>query len=346
MNVALDVAIGIAFLYLLLALLVTTAQELIATWWQFRAKDLYEAIAGMLSSDGTVPEKPTGKLKEFLEHPLIGNLREPKSKRTEFNFPSYLEPRVFAAVIVDIFLGGKAPSQVTGVGDLLTSLTDSVNKIENNEGLKKSLLAVLREAERWEGNADTKAAAISKAIADWFNDRMARASGWYKRRAQTWALIMAGMLAVIANADSLHVGQVLWLNSTLRESIVAGAQAFVATQQPPVPTSPVASASPPSPGSPVAEAGKLIGQAKEQLATLGNANFPIGWSGVTWSVDYLSELWFWKAAIFKLCGWLITALAVSLGATFWFDGIGKLLQLRGTGPKIPATSGRGADGKA
>ncbi|HXP02869.1 MAG TPA: hypothetical protein VN808_02035 [Stellaceae bacterium] len=32
-------------------------------------------------------------------------------------------------------------------------------------------------------------------------------------------------------------------------------------------------------------------------------------------------------------GWVITALATSLGAPFWFDALNNLLQLRNTGPK-------------
>lgn len=35
----------------------------------------------------------------------------------------------------------------------------------------------------------------------------------------------------------------------------------------------------------------------------------------------------------QLLGWLITALALSLGSTFWFDLLNRFIQLRGTGPK-------------
>ncbi|WP_413667886.1 hypothetical protein ACEN9X_25915 [Mucilaginibacter sp. Mucisp86] len=35
----------------------------------------------------------------------------------------------------------------------------------------------------------------------------------------------------------------------------------------------------------------------------------------------------------KFWGWLITALALSLGSTFWFDLLNRFIQLRGTGPK-------------
>ena len=40
---------------------------------------------------------------------------------------------------------------------------------------------------------------------------------------------------------------------------------------------------------------------------------------------------------YKVIGWLITALAISLGSAFWFDLLSKLIKLRGAGTK-PNTS--------
>ena len=42
--------------------------------------------------------------------------------------------------------------------------------------------------------------------------------------------------------------------------------------------------------------------------------------------------------VLKVIGWLITGLAVALGAPFWFDLLNKLVNLRGAGPRpAPAT---------
>jgi hypothetical protein len=38
-------------------------------------------------------------------------------------------------------------------------------------------------------------------------------------------------------------------------------------------------------------------------------------------------------------GWIITALAITLGAPFWFDLLSKLINLRGTGTKIDTEDG-------
>ena len=59
---------------------------------------------------------------------------------------------------------------------------------------------------------------------------------------------------------------------------------------------------------------------------------PIGWpADVTSTLP--GNLTGWMALLF---GWLVTGLAASLGAAFWFDVLGKALQIRGSGPKTTA----------
>ena len=78
MGVVLDVAIGIIFLYALLGLMATTAQELLAAVLRLRARNLYDALGEMLKGDVLLTEpKGAGKKRlvhAFYEHPLIKNL--------------------------------------------------------------------------------------------------------------------------------------------------------------------------------------------------------------------------------------------------------------------------------
>ena len=59
---------------------------------------------------------------------------------------------------------------------------------------------------------------------------------------------------------------------------------------------------------------------------------PIGWSAKAWVPDPVT----W---IERIIGWLITGLAVSLGAPFWFDLLNKFMNIRGTGEKPAKASG-------
>jgi hypothetical protein len=153
-------------------------------------------------------------------------------------------------------------------------------------------------------------AALRKNIEDWFNAAMERVSGWYKRNVQVVTLVIGLVLVVALNADAVMVTNGLSRDPVFRASVVAAA-----------------------------------GQAaKEPITNLDLAKieqefqqlkFPIGWSGDPADGRGLptspSEL------LAKVVGLLLTAIAVSLGAAFWFDALNKLVNLRATGDPPPVS---------
>jgi hypothetical protein len=138
-------------------------------------------------------------------------------------------------------------------------------------------------------------------LENWFNNTMERASGWYKRRTQWIQLVFAIGFAVCLNIDSVHIGQTLFaVHSPLREALVEQAKPFLASHNDTL---------------------------EHVTAAISTVSLPIGWADFRWkglnqtALDILS----W------LPGWLITALAVSLGAPFWFDLLNKFINIRGAG---------------
>ena len=117
-NVALDVFIGLVFIFLLYSLLATIIQEMIATRLAFRAKVLEKAIIRMLEDLETDNHRPFGDridgflhilgLKNILKnttvapwfyaHPLIKYLGEDNY----YSKPAYLHARNFSKVILDL----------------------------------------------------------------------------------------------------------------------------------------------------------------------------------------------------------------------------------------------------
>lgn len=177
---------------------------------------------------------------------------------------------------------------------------------------------------------------------------MARASGWYKRKAQVWSLAIALGVTLAANADTIHVVNRLWSDAALRAAVVASAQKFAAVP----PASAAASDS-------IAEARSLTDLALQQTRELESSYLPVGWKWELKSASFLPCVrldtpsaeagakqpigcWApsWRDYGLLAIGWLITALAVSLGAAFWFDILSKALQLRGSGPRVSETSGK------
>jgi len=122
-------------------------------------------------------------------------------------------------------------------------------------------------------------------------------------------------LAVLLNVDTVTLAKSLWLDSALRGSAVELATKTVTQGQ-----------------------GDL---AQATLVTLQQdlRPLPVGWDPAKGRPD---ANWYQSpAAIFaKLIGWLITALAISLGAPFWFDLLSKFGCRRASGNK-PAPSSDG-----
>jgi hypothetical protein len=128
-NVALDVFIGLVFVFLLYSLLATIVQEMIATRLGFRARVLEKAILRMLEDGKTTSDyRSIDRLNGFLHllglknilknklvalwfyaHPLIKYLAEDNY----YSKPAYLDPSNFSKVMIDLLKGFTRPeSQV------------------------------------------------------------------------------------------------------------------------------------------------------------------------------------------------------------------------------------------
>jgi hypothetical protein len=327
MTTVLDVAIGITFLYLLLALVVTTAQELIAALFELRAQNLYSTLAGMLEASGPAAEAKAlegsaSLLVELYAHPLIRNLCHPTFFRPDrFKLPSYIPSKTFAQALLDVLRRRSTLSNELGADKLLAGARESVRLMQGHADLKRTLELVFEEAESKATRVDEQVALVTAGIETRFNERMSRASGWYKRKAQWIGLLLAFGVTLLTNSDSIHVASSLWKNGALRDAVVASAQSYDESATAP----PASSVALPAPA--VSSATAALETA---VQTLASAKLPIGWD-----VEPSQTAW-----PLRILGWIITTLAVSLGAGFWFDALGKTLGLRKTGPRISPQTGR------
>ena len=303
---ALDVLIGLFFLYFLLSIVCSSINEGISAVLRMRSAYLERGI-GVLLAD---PAKTT----EFYDHWRMRALTKPPGLifKTERK-PSYIPARVFALTLLDLF----APPAGTGADDLIGRATAAIGPqatVGPNDTVRGLLQDALTEAR---GNAERFRAALEQS----FDDVMDRASGWYKRKIQVILLALALVLVGAINADSYAIGQKLWKDDALRSAVVAQANAVVAGGKAACDTS---------------------GGAANNAATCVNdvkaLGLPLGWSSTT------SPHSIWDG-LGKAIGLLVTAFALTLGAPFWFDLLGKVASLRGSGPpsaRKPAPTTAGA----
>lgn len=155
---------------------------------------------------------PAITVKDVFSHPLIFSLSKGDSD------PSYISGEAFTKALLDLL--------VPAVDKPLTkeSIKESIQSLAN-EKLKTSLAALNRSV-----NGEVEL--FKKAVEDWFNLSMQRVSGWYKRHAQTWLIILAFILAVVCNVDSIRIIQELSNSPNLARAIAAQAESYVKTNAP------------------------------------------------------------------------------------------------------------------
>src|SRR5262249_6510362 len=404
----LDVVIGLIFIYLVVSLVCSAANEVLEGWLKNRATDLERGIREMFGL-GPNQKGPDEKelMQQLYDNPMINGLfkgkygQGAKGKWQRLaawlgkgpNLPSYIPARNFALAMMDIAtihgappvasppLGissppdgiASAPSGATGAtpptpqsnvtitltaippappapgqpGNRLTVLRNGVvdNKILP-EQVKSALLTLIDAA----GNDVAKA---RENIENWFNSSMDRVSGWYKRRTQLIILILGLLIAAGANVDSIVIVRHLSTDKSLRDSLVSAAQEYAKANPAPAPAnpsatpaaSPVATPAPPAAANSSAASAAYCSQGdacrnnpnspecrvEKNLCLIKKQGLPIGW--YTTQADVVppfpphGPLTPW---LVKLLGWVVTALAVSLGAPFWFDMLNKIIVVRST----------------
>ncbi|MBD2626854.1 hypothetical protein [Trichormus variabilis] len=154
---------------------------------------------------------------------------------------------------------------------------------------------------------------LRREIEDSFDSSMQRAGGVYKRNAKGVAILIGILLAFGANADTFHIINRLSKDRVLREAIVYKVVQTIDQQSN-------------SPNLSNIDTKKI----------LEDVNLPIGWTD-----DNRLEQMNWNpikikgVPIFSLLtmflGWIISGFAIAMGAPFWFDLLGKVMNVRNAG---------------
>lgn len=297
LSAVLDTAIGLAFIFFLLSLVSASINEMIATAFNWRSKNLVLALKGFFGEDETDDEP--SKTDEFLDSPRVKALGKPKtffpSRR-----PSYIPPRAFAETVLEIvFPAGN------GTGDPIQATRETINEIQN-EPVKEFLLSRLRHGE-------ATIEQFGDSLEESFDQLMDRASGWYKRKVQIILLLVSVVIAGGLNADAFIITQHLFTNDTVRTAVLAEAQQAVEDEGQDTPS-----------GDSQPDEADNLQQAAQRVTEVEQLNLPLGWRSPNTPESV-------SAWLFKIGGIALTAIAISLGAPFWFDLLGRFARLRGVG---------------
>jgi hypothetical protein len=408
-NLAIDVALGLIFIYLLYSLLASVVQELVARIFNSRARLLTKGLRRMLEDDDHSedlgwfgkftffnwfyelgwsivyffePFRRSPFLKKFYTAPSIRNLGENSAAAR----PAYISPQIFSQTIVHLLrsscrahlnanersaipdantgniaaqpqdAANTAAKQATAPETLLPPrLTDSQaikmalvhNYLHLAPTVREHLLQLFEDARH-----DVKAFRIN--MESWFNETMTRASGWYRKQTQTWLLCIGIGIAALFNVDSIAIARILMKDKNVRTEMVqlasSRAPAYTAITDTLIRKN-------------VMHKDSAFYRADTSLRVFVNDTSLIGVYAMLRNDagDARNVLGISRACITDsssghkimrcgythpfqqngwliFAGWCITALAISLGAPFWFDLLGKVVKFRTTTPPNDSTT--------
>ena len=272
----LEVGLGLVFVFLLLSLISSAANELIEAFARQRAAFLEKGIKELVGNLDLQASKDF--VKNLYNHGLINALYPGSYEDGKKDLPSYIPARNFAMALLDLAKTEQLPPNI-----------------------QKSLDA-------FEKVAQGKAEVMRSEVENWYNSSMDRVSGWYKRRSQFIVLTLGVLVTILANADCIQIAQRLSTDTNLRQAVATQAQKQAGAPST-IPT----------------DVNANLEQLKNNLASLDGVGLPLGWTPAPKSMGDVG-----RAIVAHWVGWLITALAVSLGAPFWFDVLNKFIVVRST----------------
>jgi hypothetical protein len=299
----LDVAIGLAALFFLLSTALSAINEGIANVLGWRAKTLEDGLRRLISDtqvkDGVRSwfgriDKNSGDdpvLLTLWDHWRMKALvRNPDSNLRRRARPSYVPPRAFSLALAETLAASANEGDPTKPSpweqadkDILAGVLAAADGLP--EGQLKNV------AKKASINAHKTLDGFRAQVEHLFNDSMERASGWYKRKVQTMLLVLATVVVIGLNIDTVHVTTSLLNDAPLRQAVAARAS---------------------DAGTPE-DAAAAIDKIEE-------LKLPVGWGANAPDNVFAA-----------IPGWLIAIAALNLGAPFWFDLLSRFSRLRGSG---------------
>jgi hypothetical protein len=346
-SLVVQVAISLIFVFATVALLASTLTEVIARFLGLRGEYLLRGIRSLVDGSskfelpdlkdfkaffGGTPKQPhqideDPNITKILTSPIVrssadkaampheaGNAKLKRQQRREL--PSYISARSFARAVFAL-----AVPNVTG-NTTLAEVTASIQAMDAGP-LRNRLLALVQ-------NADGDVRQFRVSIEQWYDDHMARVSGWYKRHVRWITLAVAAALVISFNVNAVSIGRRLYSDESLRTAVVA--QAFQSTD------------------CKSRTAVACLRQVRAQVDETRVLGIPLGWGVVpecvgvstcSWADDYgLTDPGGGVAddarlLLLLLLGYLLMVIAVLPGAQFWFGLLSRYGGLRSTGPPPP-----------
>ncbi len=328
----LEVAIGLIFVYLMFSLICSGLKEWIHHLLDIRSKSLEEAIHRMVGNPALVeaiyshPMVEKSSQAGIFKKTMTDPVETSKSTVNKGPKPIDIPTPSFAKAFLDSILKDVSEKGIVKAGkEEYDKIMGSIAKIEN-PAVKKVLTDLLTELSTQvaiSGEEFLKKVALAQSqVEKWFDNSMQKLTLWYRKKTKQLIFVLTMIFVFAFNVDTFMIVRTLSQDPQLRAATYTTAE-VLAKQDPITNTQ----------------------ELKALKAQLTSSGLPLGWvksnskdSDVTdprakpefyipglniseWRID----VWGW---IWKLLGLLISLLAISMGAPFWFDALRQLFDMR------------------
>ncbi len=281
---ALEVVIGLIFIYYVLGSIVSLVTQWINEFLETRGKALERYLVKIVGDK---------KIEDLIKLPQLQALRPIRYKNFLSVFGSVTEPKkiekIPVSTLVDAYFDLVGLTSKENLN--LIQLAELVDKLPDSEGKQAFIL--------WIQQGVTNIDDLRKRTTAYFTGLMEQASSTFRANARSFVIILSIGVTVLFGTDSLQLARTLWTNAELRALTVAKAEMVVQQEG-------------------------TDATIDDLIKELGDMTIKIGWwqterpaagSDVTTWISFI---------LLKVLGLGITAAAVSQGSSFWYDLLKKI----------------------
>jgi hypothetical protein len=335
MTLIIEIAISVIVVYLLFSIMVFTIVEWLTTLIQLRGKRLKQAISRLLEDR---PGKETVGESLYL-HPQVAKLFRGKK------LPAYIPANNVAVALIDLVKNnsGTGENEIADEQTIYDRYKVGLTNMEDGP-LKKLLTSIT-------GHTGSLRS-LTLSIEQWYNDYMDRVSGWYKINIRNIILVISAIVTLAFNIDTMHIIRVsandketrermnrfadYMLRDSMINTVVLRQENFQDYYEDYVNDNSF-------------EGKDSIGKVEQRDSLIAAANdeslqrfFQLNQMAQEWQLPVGWKIRKTHGLLYVILGWILSTLALSAGAPFWFDLLKKLVNVRNAGAK-PMVPGRPAE---
>jgi hypothetical protein len=308
LTTVLDVVLGLSLIYLAASLFVTLVNEYISQIFKMRAKQVAKSLKNLINDSNMQAHlKKSPALAKFFE---AGKEKEATS---------YVDPKVLAQQLVG-GLQAIAPAAAAAAAlaaptpATMNSLISAIGSLPDSD-FKSQMLALAQ-------STDDKIEKLVENISTWADQSLTMMGETYKKKLQIISFFIGLAVAVSFNLDTVNIVSRLYHDKEARDAIATYAEGFAEE----VSKEKFDACMKISADERAKDATCVVMDGLTKSLQQNNAaleRLPIGWPIKPVWKDSVELGWF-----FVVVGWVLTALATSLGAAFWFDLLNRVVNIR------------------